>query len=83
MKRSLGIAAACLMALSVSAYAGEFNNECAWGLANDKHVRTDCSVNALGKDGKTYCFSTEKAREAYMKDPVANGKKALDVFGRS
>lgn len=27
--------------------------------------------------------STEKAHESFMKDPVANGKKALDVFGRS
>lgn len=83
MKRSLHLAAAALLACSVSAFAGEFKNECAWGLSNGKHVSTDCSVNALGKDGKTYCFSTEKARESFMKDPVAHAKKATEVFGRS
>jgi YHS domain-containing protein len=71
-----------LLALSMSAFAGEFNNECAWGLANDKHVVTDCSVSSVGGDGKTYCFSSEASRDAFMKDPETNAKKALERFGR-
>ncbi len=72
-----------LLAFSVSALAGEFKDECAWGLANDKHVKTDCKLNMVGTDGKTYCFSNEKAKEAFMKDPTANIKKAKEVFGRA
>lgn len=83
MRTSSYFVAASLFALSLSAFAGEFKDECAWGLANDKHVKTDCSVNALGKDGKTYCFSNDKAKEAFMKDPVENIKKAKEVFGRA
>ena len=75
--------AAGLLALSASAFAGEFKDECAWGLANDKHVKTDCNVNMLGADGKTYCFSSDKAKESFMKDPVLNTKKAKETFGRA
>lgn len=77
--------AALLLASSLSAVAatkGQFNNECAWGLANDKHVKTDCSVNMTGEDGKTYCFSNDKALAAYMSNPVQNLARATDTFGR-
>lgn len=74
---------ATLLALSSFAFAGELGNECAWGLANDKHVKTDCSVNMQGSDGKTYCFSSAAAKESFMKDPAKNLTKAKEVFGRS
>ena len=83
MKAPNFLFAATLLAFSISSQAGEFKDECAWGLANDKHVATDCKVNALGKDGKTYCFSSESARTSFMKDPIVNAKKAGEVFGRS
>ena len=63
--------------------AGEFGNECAWGLANGKHVKTDCSVNMTHENGKTYCFSSDKAMAAYMKDPSGNMSKATKTYGRS
>ncbi len=62
---------------------GEFDNECSWGLANGKHVKTECSVNMTGENGKTYCFSSDKAMAAYMKDPSANLGKATKAYGRS
>lgn len=62
---------------------GEFNNECSWGLANGKHVETSCSVNMTGEDGKTYCFSNDKAMAAFMKEPSKNMSKASKVYGRS
>ncbi|HEY1726099.1 MAG TPA: hypothetical protein VGF89_11795 [Steroidobacteraceae bacterium] len=37
---------------------GEFNNEDPVGLAAGKHIKTDCSMNWLGEDGKLYCFTT-------------------------
>lgn len=77
------ILGAGLLALSASAFAGEFGNECAWGLANSKHVKTECKVNAVREDGKTYCFSSDKAMDAFMKDVPANLKKAQETFGRA
>ncbi len=62
---------------------GEFGNECAWGLANDKHVKTDCKVNMTGENGKTYCFSSDKAMTAYMKNPSVNAGKAAKAYSRS
>lgn len=83
MRLATGIVGAGLLALSVSVYAGEFNNECSWGLANDKHVKTECKVNMVREDGKTYCFSNDKAMDAFMKDVPTNMKKAKEVFGRA
>ena len=62
---------------------GQYNNECAWGLANGKHVTTNCAVNMTGEDGKTYCFSNDKAMTAFMKDPVRNSNSASKTYGRS
>lgn len=62
---------------------GEFGNECSWGLANGKHVKTNCSVNMTGENGKTYCFSNDRAMAAYMKDPSVNLGKATKTYGRS
>ena len=83
MRLNRMILGAGLVALSASAFAGEFDNECAWGLANSKHVRTECKVNAVREDGKTYCFSSDKAMDAFMKDVPGNLKKAQDKFGRA
>lgn len=74
---------ATLLAFGSLAFAGELGNECAWGLANDKHVKTDCSVSMEGTDGKTYCFSNKEAKEAFMKAPEKNLKKAKEVYGRA
>lgn len=61
----------------------EYNNECAWGLANGQRVQTSCAVNMTGENGKTYCFSSDKAMAAFMKDPARNMSKADSTYGRS
>ncbi|MFD0986605.1 hypothetical protein [Methyloligella solikamskensis] len=63
------------------AATGEFDNMCAMGLALDKEVETDCSVNAE-YDGKTYCFGNEKAKEIFMKNPEKNLEKAEAAYSR-
>ena len=74
------VAGVFLLGLATAAVAGEFDNQCSWGLANGKHVKTDCSVNAAIK-GKTYCFSNEEAKTLFMKDPDANLTKATFAWG--
>jgi YHS domain-containing protein len=52
---------------------------CTEGLALGKDVPTDCSVNATIK-GKTYCFGSEDAKAAFMKDPEGNLAKAQSYY---
>ena len=75
------LAFALMLGLATTAYAatGEFNNMCSWGLANQKDVPTDCSVNTTFK-GKTYCFSSQDAKANFMKNPTSNLDKAASFY---
>ena len=70
-----------LMFVATAAYAvtGQFDNMCSWGLANHKDVQTNCAVNATLK-GKTYCFSSEDAKNQFMKNPGGNLEKAKSFY---
>jgi len=65
----LGLATAAL------AVTGEFGNRDAMSLVNGKDTPTDCSINE-SYGGKTYCFSSQKEREVFMKSPAENLAKA-------
>src|SRR5262245_61376607 len=65
---------------AAGAAKGEFDNSCAMGLSEGQTVKTDCSVSWTDPDGKVYCFSSEKSKEAFLKDPQGNLKKARDFF---
>ncbi len=67
-------------AAGVQAVEGEFCTQCTMGLAMQKHVSTDCSVNWIGDNGKTYCFSNEEAKGMFLKDPEGNLKKAQGFY---
>ena len=71
------IAGAFLFGLATAALAttGEFGNKCAMSLVNGKDTPTDCSINE-SYGGKTYCFSSQKARQVFMKSPAENLAKA-------
>lgn len=73
------VTGALLFAGSAIAATGEYDNMCAMGLALDKKVETDCSVNAE-IDGKTYCFGNETAKTLFMKDTEGNLKKAQSFY---
>ena len=77
------LAGAFALGLATAAFAatGEFNNMCAEGLALQKDIKTDCSVNAVYK-GKTYCFGSEQAKADFMKDPAANLAKAEAYYAK-
>jgi uncharacterized protein YjbI with pentapeptide repeats len=49
------------------ANAGEFDNHCTNGLSKHALVKTSCKVNEIYK-GKTYCFSSEGARDSFLFD---------------
>lgn len=81
MKKILVPVAACALFFSTAAIAatGEYDNMCTMGLALEKKVETDCSINAdIG--GKTYCFGNEDAKTLFMKDPEGNLAKANSFY---
>ena len=41
----------------------QFGGQCAEGLAEGKHVVTNCALTWSDKDGKIYCFSSEAQQE--------------------
>ena len=61
---------------------GEFDNSCAMGLASGQMVKTDCSVNWTAPDGKIYCFSTGRSKEAFLKNPDREHPKGEGVLHR-
>jgi len=80
MRRSYitcAIVGASLLGLATAALAetGEFGNRCAMSLVNGKDTPTDCSISE-SYEGKTYCFSSQKEREVFMKSPAENLAKA-------
>lgn len=78
--RNTVILIACgVMGLVGQAFAGEFDNHCTYGLSKHTLHKTDCSINALFED-KTYCFSTEGAKDAFMFDQAGMIKQANDYY---
>ena len=59
---------------------GEFNNEDPVGLAAGKHIKTDCSMNWVGEDGKLYCFTTGTSLEFFEESPQSYIRAAHKFF---
>ena len=66
--------------LAVNKDAAEFGGSCAWGMAEfAADVPTDCSVNWTDPaTKKTYCFSSEQSKQAFLKNPQENSRKARE-----
>jgi uncharacterized protein YjbI with pentapeptide repeats len=60
------------------ALAGEFGNNCTNGLSKGAFHQTNCEINEIF-GGKTYCFSSEGARDSFLFDPQEMITKA-DAF---
>jgi YHS domain-containing protein len=65
---------------SAASVSGEFGNSCAMGLARGEQIDTDCSINWKAANGKVYCFGSEESREAFLKDPEENARKAGEFY---
>lgn len=82
MRLCVVVTALLMSLLSVTAFAGQYKDHCAAGLAiYDMLVETDCSVNWTDqRTGKVYCFSSENSKEAFLEDVDANIAKADKKF---
>jgi len=79
IQHRVGFIAFIAMGLVTQVLAGEFNDHCTYGLSKHNLHKTDCSINVLFKD-KTYCFSTEGAKDAFMFDQAGMIKEAGDFY---
>lgn len=61
----------------------QFGGQCTEGLAQGRHVVTDCSVTWTDQDGKVYCFSSESAKKAFLENRGENLHKARDFIAAS
>ncbi len=93
------VMAACLCAAlpAVSTYAAEaaksdasakqpmteFGGQCTQGLAEGKHVMTNCSVTWTDKDGKVYCFASDAQKTDFLKSSADNLQRARNFVAAS
>jgi hypothetical protein len=63
-----------------TAMRGEFGNEDPVGLAAGKHIKTDCSMNWVGDDGKLYCFTTGTSLVFFEESPQSYLRAARKFF---
>ncbi|MGC2461892.1 MAG: hypothetical protein WA446_13135 [Steroidobacteraceae bacterium] len=61
----------------------QFGGQCTEGLAEGRHVMTDCTTTWTDKDGKAYCFSGESAKKSFLESPDENLKRARDFMAAS
>ena len=47
----------------------EFGGQCAEGLAEGRHVMTNCTSPGPTRTARLYCFSNEAAKKAFLKNP--------------
>ena len=79
----LGAAAAHGADAPVTQDKAQFGGQCAEGLAEGKHILTNCALTWTDKDGKSYCFSNEASKKSFLANPSANVQKARDFFAAS
>jgi hypothetical protein len=90
---SSSVLAAALMASTAGVYAAaqELDQITVLGFTMSvPHIasRTECQVNMTREDGKTYCFRSDKALDAFMGDALGWGtflvddiQKAKETYG--
>lgn len=70
----------CDKKAAVAPLAVEFDGNCAMGLCRKgAKVKCDPTITAAYQ-GKNYCFSSEEARDTFMKDIEGNVKKSNDAW---
>lgn len=76
------VATALLSAFSTLAVAGEFGDHCTASLADNRAMKTDCSVKSEF-EGKTYCFGSEAGKSAFLMHPAETIAKAAEFYARN
>jgi hypothetical protein len=76
IRRSTALLILSLSAATAVAADPEFEGHCAMSVSVGARLPTDCSVVWISPEDKLYCFSSEQAKAAFMRDPVTNEQRA-------
>lgn len=68
--------------ISLSAWAGEFDDHCTTGLSLGKLIKTTCEINTVF-EGKVYCFGNAQALVAFEQDPKSIINKAVSFYAKN
>jgi uncharacterized protein YjbI with pentapeptide repeats/YHS domain-containing protein len=68
--------------ISLPVWAGEFANNCTNGLSKGVFHATQCDIHEEFQ-GKTYCFSSEGARDSFLFDPQGMIDKATIFYAKN
>lgn len=63
-------------------HAGEFGDHCTTGLAKGNMMKTKCEINELYQ-GKTYCFGSAAAKDAFLLAPDEIIAKAATFYAKN
>lgn len=74
--------ATVMLLLTQLAYAGEFDDHCATGLAGGMLIKTKCEVSAIFED-KTYCFSSQASKKKFLDSPDGMVKEAAEFYAKN
>jgi len=58
----------------------EFGGNCAMSASMGVKRPTSCAVVWISPQDKLYCFSSEQAKQAFMRDPEGNERKAQAFY---
>ena len=70
------------MAFAGEPAKGELGSNCTTGLSEGVVFKTNCAVNEVYK-GKTYCFSSQGAKEEFLKNPEETVNKAKIFYEKN
>jgi len=73
---------AVMLLISQLAYAGEFDDHCATGLAGGMLIKTKCEINTIF-ESKTYCFASQVSKEKFLDSPDEMLKKAAVFYAKN
>jgi len=76
------IASLSLSSAALAADKGEMGGNCTTGLSEGVLFKTNCSVSEVYK-GKTYCFSSQGAKEEFLKNPEETVNKAKAFYDKN
>lgn len=82
MRISNLIAVSMLSMFAGLASAEEFGDHCTTGLSSGQMMKTDCSIHE-SFEGKTYCFSSEQAKSAFLMHPAETIAKAAAFYAKN
>jgi len=61
----------------------QFGGQCPEGLAEGRHIMTNCSIQWTDSEGKVYCFKNDDSKKSFLENPSEHLQRARDFLAAS